>query len=78
MKNFIEQNFIEQNIITNRFIRLQCVQERNDENIHVGEIVYGDITTLLIDKDGDSYMMMYDAFGICLGFKKLSRFRVVK
>lgn len=72
------ENIIEQVIITNRFIRLQCVQERNDENIHVGEIIYADITSLLIDKDGDSYMMMYDAFGICLGFKKLGRFRVVK
>ena len=48
------ENIIEQIITTNRFIRLQCVQERNGENIHEGEIVYGDITSLWIDTDGDS------------------------
>lgn len=72
------KNITEQIITTNRFIRFQCVQERNGENIHVGEIVYADITSLWIDEDGDSYMMMRDGFGTYLGLKKLSRFRVVK
>lgn len=68
----------EQNITTNRFIRFKCVQGRNGENVHVGEVVYGDITSLYIDEDGDSYMMMSDAFGTYLGLKKLSRFRRIK
>ena len=72
------ENIIEQIITTKRFIRLQCVQERNGENIHVGEIVYGDITSLWIDVDGDSYMMMSDTFGTYLGLKKLSRFRRIE
>ena len=72
------ENIIEQIITTNRFIHLQCVQERNGENIHIGEIVYGDITSLWIDVDGDSYMMMSDAFGTYLGLKKLSRFRRIE
>ena len=66
---------IEQTITTNRFIRLKCVQERNGENIHVGEVVYGDIATLWIDEDGDAYMEMSNAFGDYLGLKKLSKFR---
>lgn len=65
----------EQTITTNRFIRLKCVQERYLENIHEGEIVYGDITTLWIDVDGDAYMEMSNALGDYLGLKKLSRFR---
>lgn len=69
---------IDQTITTKRFIRLQCVQERNGERIHVGEVVYADITSLWIDEDGDSYMMMNDSFGTYLGFKKLSRFRRIK
>ena len=69
---------IDQTITTKRFIRLQCVQERNGEKIHEGEIVYGDITSLWIDTDGDSYMMMSDTFGTYLGLKKLSRFRRIK
>ena len=73
---------IKQTITTNRFIRLkcvkECVKERNDENIHVGEVVYGDITSLWIDDDGDSYMEMLDAFGEYLGVKKLSKFRRIR
>ena len=65
----------EQTITTNRFIRLKCVQERNGENVHVGEVVYGDTTSLYIDDDGDSYMSMRDAFGKWLGVKNLKRFR---
>lgn len=72
------ESIIDQIITTNRFIRFQCVQERNGEKIHVGEIVYGDITSLWIDEDGDSYMLMSDAFGTYLGLKKLSRFRRIK
>lgn len=64
-------------ITTNRFIRLKCVKERNGENIHVGEIVYGDITSLYIDTDGESYMEMRDAFNNYTGVKNLKRFRVV-
>ena len=66
---------IEQTITTNRFIRLKCVQGRNGENIHVGEVVYGDITTLYIDDDGESYMIMRDAFGVYLGANNLKGFR---
>ena len=66
---------IEQTITTNRFIRLKCVQGRDGENVHVGEVIYGDITTLWIDDDGDSYMSMRDAFGAYLGIKNLKRFR---
>ena len=69
---------VDQTITTKRFIRLKCVKERNGENIHEGEIVYGDITSLWIDTDGDSYMMMSDAFGTYLGLKKLSRFRRIE
>ena len=68
----------EQAITTNRFIRLKCVQERYLENIHEGEIVYGDITTLWIDEYGDAYMEMSNAFGDYLGLKKLSGFRRIK
>ena len=68
-------NIIEQAITTNRFIRLKCVQGRNEDNVHVGEVVYGDITSLYIDDDGDSYMIMLDAFGEYLGAKNLKRFR---
>ena len=69
---------IKQTITTNRFIRLKCVQGRNGENVHVGEVVYGDITTLWIDDDGDVYMEMLDAFGEYLGVKNLSKFRRVR
>ena len=65
----------EQIISTKRFIRLMCVKERNGENIHVGEIVYGDITTFFIDDYGNTYMEMYDAFGNYLGIKILKNFR---
>lgn len=68
----------EQTITTNRFIRLKCVQERYLENIHEGEIVYGDITTLWIDEDGNAYMEMSNALGDYLGCKKLSRFRRIE
>ena len=71
-------NSIEQTIATNRFIRLKCVQERNGENVHVGEVVYGDITSLYIDEEGDSYMIMLDAFGAYLGVKNLKRFRRIE
>ena len=71
-------NIIDQAITTNRFIRLKCVQERYLENIHEGEIVYGDITTLWIDEDGDAYMEMSNAVGDYLGCKKLSRFRRIE
>ena len=66
---------IKQTITTNRFIRLKCVLGGNEDNVHVGEVVYGDITTLYIDDDGDSYMTMLDAFGAYLGVKNLNRFR---
>lgn len=66
---------IKQTITTNRFIRLKCVQGGNEDNVHVGEVVYGDITTLYIDDEGDSYMTMLDAFGAYLGVKNLNRFR---
>lgn len=69
---------IKQTITTNRFIRLKCVQGKNEENVHVGEVVYGDITSLYIDDDGDSYMEMLDAFGEYLGLKKLSKFRRIR
>ena len=72
------KNIIEQTLTMKRYIRLQCVQERKGDNIHVGEIVYADITSLWIDEDGDSYMIMKDAFGTYLGFKKLSRFRRIE
>lgn len=65
----------EQIISTKRFIRLRRVKERNGDNIHVGEVVYGDITTLFIDDYGDTYMEMYDAFGNFLGIKNLKSFR---
>ena len=65
----------EQTITTNRFIRLKCVQGRNEDNVHVGEVVYGDITSFYIDDDGDSYMIILDAFGAYLGVKNLKRFR---
>ena len=68
-------NITEEAITTDRFIRLKCVQERNGENVHVGEVVYGDITSLYIDDDGESYMIMLDAFGKYLGAKNLKRFR---
>ena len=68
----------EQTITTNRFIRLKCVQGRDGENVHVGEVIYGDITTLWIDDDGDSYMLMQDAFGAYLGIKNLKRFRRIE
>ena len=68
----------EQTITTNRFIRLKCVQGRNGENVHIGEVVYGDISSLYIDDDGDSYMIMLDAFGEWLGVKNLKRFRRVE
>ena len=68
----------EQTITTNRFIRLKCVQRRNGDNIHVGEVVYGDITSLYIDDDGDAYVEMSNAFGDYLGLKKLSRFRRIE
>lgn len=68
-------SIIEQTITTNRFIRLKCVQGRNEENVHVGEVVYGDIASLYIDDDGESYMIMLDAFGEYLGAKNLKRFR---
>lgn len=71
-------NIIEQTITTNRFIRLKCVQGRNGDNVHVGEVVYGDITSLWIDDDGDTYMEMSNAFGDYLGLKKLSRFRRIR
>ena len=71
-------NIIDQAITTNRFIRLKCVQERYLENIHEGEIVYGDITTLWIDEDGDAYMEMSNAAGDYLGCKKLRRFRRIE
>ena len=71
-------NIIEQTITTNRFIRLKCVQGRNGENVHVGEVVYGDITSLWIDDDGDVYMEMSNAFGDYLGLKKLSKFRRIR
>ena len=71
-------NSIEQTIATNRFIRFKCVQERNGENVHVGEVVYGDITSIYIDDDGDSYMIMLDAFGAYLGVKNLKRFRRIE
>lgn len=71
-------NIIEQTIATNRFIRFKCVQGRNGENIHEGEIVYGDITSIYIDDDGDSYMIMLDAFGEYLGVKNLKRFRRIE
>ena len=71
-------SIIDQAITTNRFIRLKCVQERYLENIHEGEIVYGDITTLWIDEDGDAYMEMSNAVGDYLGYKKLSRFRRIE
>ena len=66
---------VEQAITINRFIPLRCVQKRYLETINEGDIVYGDITTLWIDEDGDSYMEMNDAFGNYLGRKKLNRFR---
>ena len=69
---------IEQTITTNRFIRLQCVQGGNGGNVHVGEVVYGDITSLYIDDDGDSYMIMLDVFGAYLGVKNLKRFRRIE
>lgn len=69
---------IKQTITTNRFIRLKCVQGGNEDNVHVGEVVYGDITTLWIDDDGDVYMEMLDAFGEYLGVKNLSKFRRVR
>lgn len=65
----------EQIISTKRFIRLMCVKERNGGNIHVGEVVYGDITTFFIDDYGNTYMEMYDAFGNYLGIKILKNFR---
>ena len=68
---------IEDTITTKRFIRLRCVKERNGESIHVGEVVYGDITSLYIDTDGDVYMEVRDAFGTLLGVKNLKRFRIV-
>ena len=68
----------EQTITTNRFIRLKCVQGRNGDNIHVGEVVYGDITSLYIDDDGDAYVEMSNAFGDYLGLKKFSRFRRIE
>lgn len=68
-------SIIEQTITTNRFIRLKCVKGRNEENVHVGEVVYGDIASLYIDDDGESYMIMLDAFGEYLGAKNLKRFR---
>ena len=68
----------EQTITTNRFIRLKCVQGRNEDNVHVGEVVYGDITSFYIDDDGDSYMIILDAFGAYLGVKNLKRFRRVE
>ena len=71
-------NIIEQTITTNRFIRLKCVQGGNGDNVHVGEVVYGDITSLWIDDDGDTYMEMSNAFGDYLGLKKLSRFRRIR
>lgn len=71
-------NITEQAITTDRFIRLKCVQGRNGENVHVGEVVYGDITSLYIDDDGDSYMIMLDAFGAYLGVKNLKGFRRVR
>ena len=37
---------IDQTITTKRFIRLQCVQERNGEKIHEGEIVKGKVTRI--------------------------------
>lgn len=69
---------IKQTITTNRFIRLKCVQGKNEENVHVGEVVYGDITSLYIDDDGDAYMEMSNAFGNYLGLKKLSGFRRIR
>ena len=72
------ENIIKQTITTNRFIPLRCVQKRYLETINEGDIVYGDITTLWIDEDGDSYMMMSDTFGTYLGLKKLSRFRRIE
>ena len=68
----------EQTITTNRFIRLKCVQGRYLENINEGEIVYGDITTIWIDEDGNAYMEMSNALGDYLGCKKLSRFRRIE
>ena len=68
----------EQTITTNRFIRLKCIQGRNGSNVHVGEVVYGDITTLWINEDGDAYMEMSNALGDYLGPKKLSRFRRIE
>lgn len=69
---------IEQTITTNRFIRLKCVQDGHLKNIHEGEIVYADITTLWINEDGDAYMEMSNALGDYLGPKKLSRFRRIE
>lgn len=66
---------IERVITTKRFIPLRCVQKRYLETINEGDIVYGDITTLWIDEDGDTYMEMNDALGNYLGRKKLNRFR---
>ena len=68
----------EQTTTTNRFIRLKCVQGGNGENVHVGEVVYGDIASLYIDDDGDSYMIMLDGFGAYLGVKNLKRFRRIE
>ena len=69
---------VEQAITTNRFIPLRCVQKRYLETINEGDVVYGDITTLWIDEDGDAYMEMSNAVGDYLGCKKLSRFRRIE
>lgn len=66
-------------ITIKRYIRFLCNKEREKRlgTIHKGEVVYGDITSLYTDIDGDTYIQMYDAFGENKGYCNLNRFQTI-
>ena len=56
----------------------KCLRENVEKQVcQIGEVIYGNIDTLYIDNDGDSYMECYDSFGTYLGNLCMNRFQSV-